>query len=186
MRTIVTKTPLKDLLLIHVDYFQDERGFLIESWHKKDFEKEGINLSFVLEIHSQSKPGVIRGLHYQDQTAPMAKVIRCIVGSTYVVAVDIRSTSETFGKWFSTNLTEENKKQIYIPVGFAVGFAVLGNKNAELLYKVTNFYTPSAEKVLLWNDKKLAIDWPFNDPIVSERDKKGTLFTAYEKNPSFI
>lgn len=184
MKTRLVETPLKDLLVVEVEYFQDERGFLIEPWHKRDFQKAGLDLTFVQEVHSRSKHKVLRGLHYQNMTAPIAKLIRCVYGNTFVVAVDLRVKSLTFGKWFSIKLSSENKSQLYVPIGFAFGFATLSDF-AELLYKFTEYYSPSAEAVLLWNDKDLAIKWPYNDPILSKRDQHGMTFADYKKNPEF-
>ena len=185
MKTRLIETPLKDLIVIEIDYFQDERGFLIESWHKRDFQKAGLDLTFVQEVHSRSKYKVLRGLHFQNMEAPVTKLIRCIYGKAFCVAVDLQIKSPTFGKWFTIELSAENKKQLFVPVGFAFGFAVLSD-TAELLYKFTGFYTPLSEKILLWNDKNLAITWPFNDPILSTRDRGGMTFAEYQKNPAFV
>lgn len=185
MKTRLIETPLKDLIVVEIDYFQDERGFLIESWHKRDFQKAGLDLSFVQEVHSRSKHKVLRGLHYQDTTEPLGKLVRCIYGKTFGVAVDLRSKSQTYGKWFSIELSAENKKQLYVPIGFAFGFAVLSDF-AELLYKFTGFYKRSAEKVLLWNDQDLDISWPITHLILSKKDTHGMTFTNYQKNPAFV
>lgn len=185
MKTRLIKTPLKDLIVVEIHCFQDERGFLIESWHKRDFQKAGLDFTFVQEVHSRSKYKVLRGLHFQNMEAPIEKLIRCISGNVYAVAVDLRAKSTTFGKWFSIELSSENKKQLYVPVGFAFGFAVLSD-TAELLYKFTGFYTPISERVLLWNDKNLSITWPFNDLILSTKDRGGMTFIEYQKNPAFV
>lgn len=184
MKTRLVETPLKDLMIVEIEYFQDERGFLIESWHKKDFKKAGLDLTFVQEVHSRSKNRVLRGLHFQDMKAPIAKLIRCIHGNAFCVTVDLRTKSPTFGKWFSIELSAESKKQIYVPVGFAFGFAVLSNA-AELLYKFTGFYDSSTEKILLWNDPILAISWPYKDPILSTKDTNGISLQEYINRPSF-
>lgn len=184
MKTRLVKTPLKDLEIIEIDYFQDKRGFLIESWHKRDFQKAGLDLTFVQEVQSRSKHRVLRGLHFQNMKVPIAKLIRCIYGNAFSVAVDLRTKSPTFGKYFSVELSAENKKQIYVPVGFAFGFAVL-SPFAELLYKCTGFYDPSAEKTLLWSDRDLSIPWPFDKPILSIKDTQGMAFAQYRKDPVF-
>lgn len=184
MKTRLIEPPLKDLLVIEIDCFQDERGFLIESWHKRDFQKAGLNLTFVQEVHSRSKHKVLRGLHFQNMKAPIEKLIRCISGNVYAVAVDLRAKSTTFGKWFGIELSAENKKQFFVPVGFAFGFTVVSDF-AELLYKFTGFYEPSAERTLLWNDKNLSISWPYDNPILSKRDLHGMTLQEYKKNPSF-
>ncbi len=180
MKTRLVETPLKDLIVVEIDYFQDERGFLIESWHKRDFHQAGLDLTFVQEVQSRSKQNVLRGLHFQDMTAPVAKLIRCIYGNAFAVAVDLRVKSPTFGKWFSIELSAENKKQLYVPVGFAFGFVALSDA-AELLYKFTGFYDPSSQGIILWNDKTLAIDWPFTDPALSKRDMNGITLETYKK-----
>lgn len=185
MEIKLSQAPIHGVLLIEMDYFQDERGFLIESWHKKDFAKAGLIMDFVQEVHSKSTYKVIRGLHYQDMKAPMAKLIRCIQGRVFFVTVDLRIKSKTFGKWFAVTLTADNKKQLFVPIGFAVGFAILSDE-AEVLYKLTGFYTKTSEHVLAWNDKDLAITWPYSDPSLSERDKAGISFANYKTHPSFI
>lgn len=184
MKIKVTPTPLADLVVIDVDYFADERGFFIETWHKKDFAQAGLDLEFVQDSHSKSKYGVLRGLHYQDDTAPMGKLLRCTHGKIFDVAVDLRVNSKTFGKWFGLQLSAENKKQLYVPVGFAHGFAVM-SAWAEVQYKQTGFYTPTAEGTVLWNDKNLGIKWPIKDPILSKRDRQGMSLVEYLKNPAF-
>lgn len=184
MNTRLLTTPLEGLKIVEIDYFQDERGFFIESWHKRDFAKAGLDLTFVQEGHSGSKKNVLRGLHYQDMSAPMDKLVRCLVGTIYDVAVDLRVGSKTFGKWFADELSANNKKQLYIPVGFAHGFAVLSDW-AEVCYKQTGFYTPEAEGTIAWNDSEIGVEWPVADPIISQRDSVGKSFGDYKKNPVF-
>jgi dTDP-4-dehydrorhamnose 3,5-epimerase len=184
MKTNLIATLLPDLVIITIDYFQDERGFFIESWHKRDFAEAGLNLEFVQEGHSRSKYGVLRGLHYQDMTAPMGKLVRCTVGAIFDVAVDLRSSSPTFGKWFGTELTAENKKQLYVPVGFAHGFATL-SEVAEVQYKQTGFYAPSSEGTLSWNDPEVGVEWPIKEPTLSKRDQNGMSLKEYLMNPAF-
>jgi len=185
MKTRLIKTPLPDLVIVEIDYFQDERGFFIESWHKRDFAAAGLDLEFVQEGHSGSRYGVLRGMHYQNMTAPMGKLVRCIVGRIFDVAVDLRVSSPTFGKWYGVELSAENKKQIYIPVGFAHGFATLSDV-AEVQYKQTGFYTPAAEGTLAWNDPDVGIEWPISNPILSKRDQNGMRLKEYLKNPAFM
>lgn len=184
MKTKLIPTPLKDLMVVEIDYFKDHRGFFIETWHKKDFAKAGLALDFVQDSHSGSKYKVLRGLHYQGMTAPMGKLVRCTQGVIFDVAVDLRVSSATFGKWFSIELSAENKKMLYIPVGFAHGLCVLSNW-AEVQYKQTGFYTPSSEGTIVWNDPDIGIPWPVKDPILSERDQKGMTLAQYLKNPAF-
>jgi dTDP-4-dehydrorhamnose 3,5-epimerase len=184
VKTHVTKTPLEDLVIVDIDYFTDERGFFIETWHRRDFAAAGLDLDFAQEGHSRSAYGVLRGMHYQDMTAPMGKLLRCTVGSIFDVAVDLRVSSPTFGRWFGLELSAENKRQLYVPVGFAHGFATLSDF-AEVQYKQTGFYTPSAEGTLSWNDPEVGIAWPIQDPTLSKRDQNGMSLQAYLKNPAF-
>lgn len=184
MKTRIIKTDLPDLVIVEIDYFQDERGFFIESWHKRDFAAAGLDLEFVQEGHSRSVRDVLRGLHYQDTTAPMGKLVRCTVGVIFDVAVDLRVSSPTFGKWFGIELSAENKKQVYVPVGFAHGFATLTDV-AEVQYKQTGYYTPSAEGTLAWNDPDVGITWPISNPMLSRRDQNGMSLKDYLKNPAF-
>jgi dTDP-4-dehydrorhamnose 3,5-epimerase len=184
MRTHVTETPLADLVVVDIDYFQDDRGFFMESWHQRDFAEAGLDLRFVQEGHSRSGRGVLRGLHYQDMTAPMGKLLRCTVGAIFDVAVDLRMSSPTFGRWFGIELSAENKHQIYVPEGFAHGFATLSDV-AEVQYKQTGFYTPSSEGTLAWNDPDVAVDWPFDDPVLSQRDQNGMSLAQHRAAPAF-
>lgn len=185
MKTHVTQTPLKGLVLIDIDFFQDERGFFIESWHKRDFAAAGLDIDFVQEGHSRSSYGVLRGMHYQDLTAPMGKLLRCIVGRIFDVAIDLQVSSPTFGKWFSVELSADNKRQIYIPPGFAHGFATLSD-SAEVQYKQTGYYKPSSEGTVAWNDPDVGIQWPITNPILSKRDQNGMSLKDYLKRPAFI
>src|SRR6478672_9402038 len=139
MKTRITETPLAGLLLVDIEYFQDERGFFVESWNKRDFSAAGIHSDFVQDSHSASRYGVLRGLHYQDMRAPLGKLVRCTVGRVLDVAVDLRVSSKTFGQWFSIELSSENQTQLYVPVGFAHGFATLADV-CEVQYKQTDFY----------------------------------------------
>ena len=184
MKTHLILTPLDGLVVVEIYYFQDERGFFIESWHKRDFAAAGLDLEFVQEGHSRSGQGVLRGLHYQDVTAPMGKLLRCTVGRIFDVAVDLRGSSPTFGKWFGIELSADNKKQIYVPVGFAHGFATLSDV-AEVQYKQTGFYTPPSEGTLAWNDPDVGIQWPITNPTLSKRDQNGMSLKDYLKKPAF-
>ena len=184
MKTHLTRTPLPDLVVVDIDYFQDERGFFIESWHKRDFAAAGLDLAFVQEGHSRSSYGVLRGLHYQDMTAPMGKLVRCTLGRIFDVAVDLRVGSPSFGKWFAIELSAENKKQLYVPVGFAHGFATL-SEYAEVQYKQTGFYSPPSEGALLWSDPDIGVDWPIANPTLSKRDQNGMSLKGYLEKPAF-
>jgi dTDP-4-dehydrorhamnose 3,5-epimerase len=184
MKTHITKTPLEDLVVVDIDYFEDDRGFFIESWNQRDFKEAGLDLQFVQDSHSRSRKNVLRGLHYQDMTAPMGKLVRCTAGSVFDVAVDLRSASLTFGQWFGVELSEDNKRLLYVPVGFAHGFATLSD-TADIQYKQTGFYTPSAEGSVRWNDPDVGIDWPISSPTLSDRDQSALGWANYRKNPAF-
>jgi dTDP-4-dehydrorhamnose 3,5-epimerase len=184
MKTRVTKTPLEGVVLISIDHAHDDRGFFIESWNKRDFAEAGLTHEFVQDSHSRSKYGVLRGLHYQDMRAPMAKLIRCTVGKILDVAVDLRVSSPTFGKAFTVELTAENKNQLLVPVGFAHGFLTLSDV-CEVQYKQTAFYEPATEGGVAWNDPELIIDWPIKDPILSKRDQNQMSLKQYRENPAF-
>lgn len=184
MKTRVTETPLPPLAVINVDHFEDERGFFIESWHKKDFAAAGLPYDFVQNSHSRSSHRVLRGLHYQDMRAPIGKLVRCTLGRILDVAVDLRVSSPTFAKWFSIELTAENKTQLYVPIGFAHGFATLTDV-CEVQYQQTEYYQPSTEGGIAWNDPDVAITWPFADPILSKRDQNQLSLKQYLQNPAF-
>jgi dTDP-4-dehydrorhamnose 3,5-epimerase len=184
MKTKITNTPLADLLLVDIEYFSDERGFFIEAWHKNDFAAAGLPDEFVQDSQSRSGKAVLRGLHYQDMRAPMAKLVRCTLGRILDVAVDLRVNSSTFGKWFSIELTADNKTQLYVPVGFAHGFATL-SEVCEVQYKQTEYYQPASEGGIAWNDPDVGIDWPFKDPILSKRDQNQKSLKEYLRQPAF-
>lgn len=185
MEITITKTPLEGILVIDTKYFRDERGFFIENYHKKDFAKAGITAEFVQDNHSRSSKRVLRGLHYQNASAPMGKLIRCTMGAIFDVAVDIRVGSLAFGKWFAIELNDQNMKQIYVPPGFAHGFATISDI-AEVQYKCTAFYTPSSEGAIIWNDPDIGIKWPYNDPILSKRDANNQTLKQYLQKPAFF
>jgi dTDP-4-dehydrorhamnose 3,5-epimerase len=160
-----------DVILIKPKVFGDERGFFMETYKKGDFEEVGIKGEFIQDNHSKSKYGVLRGLHFQKEPYAQAKIIRCVRGVIYDVAVDLRSGSQTFGKYVGVNLSEDNKYQLYIPRGYAHGFLVL-SENAEVVYKVDNVYAPDYEGGLVWNDPYVDIQWPNDNPVLSEKDKR--------------
>lgn len=184
MKTHRIETPLRGLCVVRIDYFRDERGFFIENWHCRDFAEAGLDLEFVQEGHSCSGARVLRGFHYQDLSAPMGKLIRCTAGCIYDVAVDLRISSPTFGRWFGIELSAENKEQLFVPVGFAHGFATL-SQEAEVQYLQTGYYTRSAEGTIAWNDSEIGIEWPIRDPVLSERDRQGISLQQYRANPAF-
>ncbi|HGA6708249.1 TPA: dTDP-4-dehydrorhamnose 3,5-epimerase, partial [Salmonella enterica subsp. enterica serovar Aberdeen] len=142
--------------------FSDERGFFMESFNQKVFEEAvGRKIEFVQDNHSKSTKGVLRGLHYQVEPYAQGKLVRCIAGEVFDVAVDIRKDSETFGKWVGVNISSENKRQLWIPEGFAHGFLVLSD-SADFLYKTSNYYSPIHERGIVWNDPTININWPIN------------------------
>ena len=165
------KTSIEGVLIIEPTVFADERGYFMETYHKKEFEENGLNVDFVQDNQSKSTKGVLRGLHFQ-YTQPQGKLVRVIKGEVFDVAVDLRNTSKTYGKYESIILSEENKKQFYVPPGFAHGFLVLSDE-AEFTYKCTDFYNGPDEGGILWNDHDIGIEWPLdeNEIILSERDK---------------
>ncbi|HAZ3539946.1 TPA: dTDP-4-dehydrorhamnose 3,5-epimerase, partial [Escherichia coli] len=166
-----------DVLIFEPKVFGDERGFFMESFNQKVFEEAvGRKVEFVQDNHSKSSKGVLRGLHYQLEPYAQGKLVRCVVGEVFDVAVDIRKSSPTFGKWVGVNLSAENKRQLWIPEGFAHGFLVL-SETAEFLYKTTNYYHPEAEGSLLWNDDDININWPSSfDIILSKKDENAPRF----------
>lgn len=184
MKTRLSKTPLDGLVVVEIDFFSDERGFFMESWHKRDFAEAGLSFDFVQDSHSRSSRGVLRGLHYQDMRSPMVKLVRCTVGRVFDVAVDLRASSATFGKWFGIELTAENKKQLLVPIGFAHGFLTLSD-DCEIQYKQTEFYRPQTEGGISWNDPDIAINWPLPDPVLSKRDQNQVTLKQYLENPAF-
>jgi dTDP-4-dehydrorhamnose 3,5-epimerase len=184
MKTNITKTPLPDLVVVNIDYSRDERGFFIESWNKRDFAAAGLPQEFVQDSHSRSGAKVLRGLHYQDMRAPMAKLVRCTIGRILDVAVDLRMSSPTFGKWFSIELSADNQTQLFVPAGFAHGFATLSDV-CEVQYKQTDFYQPEYEGGIAWNDPDVGVQWPFKDPVLSRRDQNQPTLKQYRQNPAF-
>ena len=184
MKTNITKTPLPDLVVVNIDYSRDERGFFIESWNKRDFGAAGLSHEFVQDSHSRSGAKVLRGLHYQDMRAPMAKLVRCTVGRILDVAVDLRVSSPTFGKWFSIELSADNQTQLFVPVGFAHGFATLSDV-CEVQYKQTGLYQPECEGGIAWDDPEIGIQWPYKDPVLSKRDQNQPTLKQYRQNPVF-
>jgi dTDP-4-dehydrorhamnose 3,5-epimerase len=176
MRILHTNIP--DVKIIEPTVFNDDRGFFLESFNQKSWEEAtGLKTTFVQDNHSRSTKGVLRGLHYQLPPHAQAKLIRCTVGEIYDVAVDIRQSSKSFGKWYGCTLSESNKKQLWIPEGFAHGF-VVKSAVAEVQYKTTGYYAPESDRVILWNDSDLEIDWQLEgQPILSGKDQSGKLFS---------
>lgn len=165
------ETPIADLLIFEPTLFEDERGYFYESYNAQTFAKAGITTQFVQDNQAASTKNVLRGLHYQVGDWAQAKLVRCIQGEVFDVAVDIRANSATYGHWYGVRLSAENHRQFFVPRGFAHGYAVL-SETAIFAYKCDNFYSKAYEGGLLFNDKTLAIDWqiPLNDAILSEKD----------------
>jgi dTDP-4-dehydrorhamnose 3,5-epimerase len=174
----VVETKLKGLIVIKPRVFEDERGYFFESYNKGAFSKAGLNMEFVQDNQSLSQKGVLRGLHFQNHPHAQGKLVRAIKGAVYDVAVDIRRNSPTYGQWFGLELTEQNKWMMYIPEGFAHGFATLED-NTIFAYKCTNLYNKASEGCILWNDATLAIDWKLENPLLSEKDLLGTKFSEF-------
>jgi dTDP-4-dehydrorhamnose 3,5-epimerase len=171
MRAIRTEIP--DVLLLEPRVFGDERGFFFESYNRRAFrEATGVDVEFVQDNHSRSAKNVLRGLHYQIRQ-PQGKLVRCIAGEVFDVAVDLRRSSPTFGRWVGFRLSAESRRMAWIPPGFAHGFLVI-SEAAEFLYKTTDYYAPEHERSLAWNDPALAIAWPLaGEPILAEKDRRG-------------
>ncbi|MGA0636456.1 dTDP-4-dehydrorhamnose 3,5-epimerase [Pseudomonas aeruginosa] len=171
-----TRLAIPDVILFEPRVFGDDRGFFFESYNQRAFEEAcGHPVSFVQDNHSRSARGVLRGLHYQVRQA-QGKLVRATLGEVFDVAVDLRRGSPTFGQWVGERLSAENKRQMWIPAGFAHGFVVL-SEYAEFLYKTTDFWAPEHERCIVWNDPELKIDWPLQDaPLLSEKDRQGKTF----------
>lgn len=169
------------VMLLEPQVHGDSRGFFFESYHRREFEELGIEDPFVQDNHSGSSQGVLRGLHYQIRHA-QGKLVRAVVGEVFDVAVDMRSSSDTFGQWYGTSLSAGNRQILWVPPGFAHGFYTLSDW-AEVLYKVTDFYSPEWERTLIWNDPSVGIEWPLangNPPILSPKDEQGSTLLEAE------
>lgn len=179
----IIKTPVSDLLIIKPHVFADARGFFFESYNEKNYNEAGINIHFCQDNQSKSGYGVIRGLHYQLYPHSQSKLVSVIQGAVWDVAVDLRTSSPTYGKWYGVELTGENHLQFFIPQGFAHGFSVL-SETAVFSYKCDDFYNPASERGIMYNDPALAIDWkiPTGKALISDKDTKHSLFKDAEKN----
>jgi dTDP-4-dehydrorhamnose 3,5-epimerase len=179
----ITKTRLKDLLILKPEIFTDNRGYFFESYNQKVFFNIlGKKIKFVQENYSKSRKGVLRGLHYQDKPYEQGKLLMVIKGKIFDVVVDLRKKSKTYGNWFGIYLSDKKKEQLWIPEGFAHGYYVLSN-TAEIKYKTTSFYKPEHERILFWQDKNISIKWPVSNSklIISKKDKQGELFQKINK-----
>ncbi len=179
----IIKTPIRDLVVIKNRVFEDSRGFFLESYNKKRLSENSINIDFCQDNMSKSGYGVVRGLHYQLNPHSQSKLVSVIVGKVYDVAVDIRQGSPTFGQWYGVELSEENKLQFLIPQGFAHGFSVL-SETAIFSYKCDNFYDPTLERGIMYNDPALNIDWkiPQEEAIISDKDRTHPVLAQAELN----
>lgn len=182
MSITVISTTILDVLIIKPEVFGDDRGWFFESFNQKEFSAAvGCDITFVQDNHSFSKKGILRGLHYQMER-PQGKLVRVVKGSVYDVAVDLRQSSQTFGEWVGVELSAENKKQLWIPEGFAHGFLVL-SEEAEFLYKTTDYWHAASEQCIAWNDPTLNIQWPQigGDPILNPKDRQGLTWSQAPK-----
>jgi dTDP-4-dehydrorhamnose 3,5-epimerase len=167
-----SKTTLPEVLILDSNVFEDDRGFFFESFNKKEFYSQtGLNIDFVQDNHSKTKKNTLRGLHYQI-IKPQGKLVRVIQGRIYDVAIDLRRSSSNFGQWVGIELSSENKKQLWIPEGFAHGFVAL-SETADVIYKTTDYWFPKYERCLIWSDADIGIKWPINNPKLSDKDKRG-------------
>lgn len=178
----VIRTPLEGVLILETKVFGDARGFFMESYNQRDFAAAtGLNLDFVQDNHSRSRRGVLRGLHYQIKR-PQGKLVRVVRGAVFDVAVDIRRSSPTFGRWAGVELSEDNQRQFWIPPGFAHGFLVL-SESADFLYKASDWYAPEHERGIAWNDPAIGVEWPLDaigEPLLSDKDRAAPPLTQAE------
>ena len=174
----IIETKLKGVVVVKPRVFEDARGYFFESYNRQAFLKAGLDLDFVQDNQSLSQKGVLRGLHFQDRPYAQGKLVRVITGSVFDVAVDIRKASGTYGQWFGLELSEKNKWMMYIPPGFAHGFATLEDHTV-FAYKCTEFYNKASEDCILWNDPDLGIDWKIDNPLLSEKDLQGKLLKDF-------
>jgi len=175
----INRTRIPEVVVLEPEVFGDERGFFLESYNQKSFAEIGLGRTFVQDNHSRSARHVLRGLHYQLER-PQGKLVRVVAGAIWDAAVDIRRSSPTFGEWVGEELSEENKRMLWIPEGFAHGFLVTSER-ADVLYKVTDFHWPAGERRLLWNDPQLAVGWPLHEePLLSHQDRGGLLLSQAE------
>jgi len=177
-------TPIPGVKIIEPVVFEDHRGFFMETWNCREFSSMGIEASFVQDNHSRSERGVLRGLHYQ-LGHPQGKLVRVSAGEVFDVVVDIRIDSPMFGQWFGIGLSAADRRMLWVPPGLAHGFLVL-SKTADFVYKCTDYFDPAGERTIIWNDARLAIDWPLpggEQPILSQKDRLGAAFAAAELEP---
>ncbi len=172
---------IPEVILVEPKVFPDERGFFLESFKESTFQENGITTKFVQDNYSHSIKGVLRGLHYQKNPKAQAMLVTAIKGKIFVVAVDIRKDSPTYGKWVGENLSEQNHKSLYVPEGFAHGFLCLSDE-ADVVYKVNEEYSADNDRGILWNDPAVGVKWPIENPIISEKDKQQPLLEKADNN----
>lgn len=180
----IEPTSLEGVLLVKPRIFRDARGFFLESYHKRAYAAAGLEVEFVQDNHSRSQANVLRGLHYQDLSAPLGKLVRCTRGVIFDVAVDLRVGSPTFACWLGVELSEENGHQLWIPPGFGHGFVALSDW-ADVQYKCTGYYAPAAEGAVSWNDPDIGVRWPVTTPLISDRDARALSLREYLLRPAF-
>ena len=178
------KLDLEGVTLVTPKIFEDSRGFFLETFKASDFYKNGILETFTQDNHSFSTKNVLRGIHFQNHPRPQGKLVRCLRGNIYDVAVDLRPTSTTFKKWVGVELNDKNKQMLYIPPGFGHGFSTLSDE-AEITYKCTNEYNFNLDGGIIWNDEELSIDWKISDPLISEKDEKLPTLYRYLRNQGY-
>jgi len=176
----VTRCEIEGLCVIEPTVFRDARGYFVETYNYNDFKAEGLDMVFVQDNQSMSVKGVLRGLHYQKQF-PQGKLVRCVRGTVFDVAVDLRTSSKTYGKWYGVELSAENKKQLLIPRGFGHGFVTLTDE-VEFLYKADNYYAPEADGGIRWNAPEIGVDWGVEEPILSQKDTTSPLLDDSDCN----
>jgi dTDP-4-dehydrorhamnose 3,5-epimerase len=181
MKITVEETPIRDLVVVKHEVFEDHRGFFMEAYRQDLFEEAGLPSNFMQLNHSRSAKSVVRGLHFQ-WSPQMGKMMRVTVGEAFLVAVDLRKGSPTQGKWFGTNISAENKQQLWAPAGFARGFCVLSDF-AEIQYLTTGIYNPACESGIRYNDPQIGIDWPVNDPQLSDKDSNAQSLAEWLATP---
>lgn len=181
----VIRTALEGVVIIEPKVFKDDRGFFAETYHAERYAEEGIDVGFVQDNHSRSQQWTLRGLHAQ-LARPQAKLVRVLQGAIVDVAVDIRQGSPTFRQWVSVELTSDNFRQIFVPAGFAHGFCVT-SETAEVEYKCSDLYDPSAELRLIWNDPEIGVEWPTTEPVLSEKDREGLPLSSWtDQLPTYV
>lgn len=180
----VESTPLAGVLCLQPAAYEDERGFFLESYNRQTYGEAGVDVEFVQDNHSRSRRHVLRGVHFQDLSAPLVKLVRCSSGLILDVAVDLRLGSPTFGRHYARELSGDNQLQLLIPIGFGHAFLAL-SEIADVEYKCSGYYVPSAEGTLAWNDPELNLPWPLEEPVVSAKDARGMSLEDYRRRPAF-